>query len=65
MSYSPWGHKESDTTERLHFHQRIRCHMMMYILKVLQSKKKKKMKQQQPHTPRVFLFFNGVAQLSD
>ena len=19
-SYSPWGHKESDTTERLHFH---------------------------------------------
>ena len=20
MCYSPWGHKESDTTERLHFH---------------------------------------------
>ena len=20
MGYSPWGHKESDTTERLHFH---------------------------------------------
>ena len=20
MSYSPWGHKELDTTERLHFH---------------------------------------------
>ena len=20
VSYSPWGHKESDTTERLHFH---------------------------------------------
>ena len=20
MGYSPWGHKESDATERLHFH---------------------------------------------
>ena len=20
MGYSPWGHEESDTTERLHFH---------------------------------------------
>ena len=20
MGFSPWGHKESDTTERLHFH---------------------------------------------
>ena len=20
MGYSPWGHKESDTNERLHFH---------------------------------------------
>ena len=20
MGYSPWGHKESDTTEQLHFH---------------------------------------------
>ena len=20
VGYSPWGHKESDTTERLHFH---------------------------------------------
>ena len=20
VDYSPWGHKESDTTERLHFH---------------------------------------------
>ena len=23
--YSPWGHKESDTTERLHFHFSISC----------------------------------------
>ena len=23
MGYSPWGHKESDTTERLHFN--VRC----------------------------------------
>ena len=24
-SYSPWGHKESDTTERLHFHFLLSC----------------------------------------
>ena len=25
MGYSPWGHKESDTTERLHFHFSLSC----------------------------------------
>ena len=24
VGYSPWGHKESDTTERLHFHFQLR-----------------------------------------
>ena len=24
MGYSPWGHKELDTTERLHFHSKPR-----------------------------------------
>ena len=24
VGYSPWGHKESDTTERLHFHFNVR-----------------------------------------
>ena len=24
IDYSPWGHKESDMTERLHFHFRLR-----------------------------------------
>ena len=24
-SYSPWGHEESDTTERLHFHFSPSC----------------------------------------
>ena len=30
VGYSPWGHKESDTTERLHFHFHIQrqCHIM-------------------------------------
>ena len=23
--YSPWGHKESDTTEQLHFHFSLSC----------------------------------------
>ena len=25
MGCSPWGHEESDTTERLHFHFSISC----------------------------------------
>ena len=25
MGYSPWGHKESDTTERLNFHFSLSC----------------------------------------
>ena len=25
MDYSPWGHKESDMTERLHFHFSLSC----------------------------------------
>ena len=25
VGYSPWGHKESDTTERLHFHFSLSC----------------------------------------
>ena len=25
VGYSPWGHKESDTTERLHFHFQVMC----------------------------------------
>ena len=25
VGYSPWGHKESDTTERLHFHFSLPC----------------------------------------
>ena len=25
VHYSPWGHKESDTTERLHFHFSLSC----------------------------------------
>ena len=25
MGYRPWGHEESDTTERLHFHFSLSC----------------------------------------
>ena len=25
VGYSPWGHKESDTTERLHLHFHFQC----------------------------------------
>ena len=25
VGYSPWGHKESDTTEKLHFHFSLSC----------------------------------------
>ena len=46
MGYSPWGRKELDTTERLHFHfhlllivpspsQRKRCGICRFLLDVL------------------------------
>ena len=31
VCYSPWGHKESDTTERLHFHFLIYKLMSMAV----------------------------------
>ena len=30
MGYSPWGRKESDTTERLHFHFHFRFQEQVY-----------------------------------
>ena len=30
MAYSPWGRKESDMTEQLHFH----FHFMLYVEKI-------------------------------
>ena len=27
VGYSPWGHKELDTTERLHVHVHVQCHI--------------------------------------
>ena len=30
VGYSPWGHKELDTTERLHFHFHIIAHMYYF-----------------------------------
>ena len=30
MGYSPWGRKESDTTERLHFH--FHFHLLLILL---------------------------------
>ena len=30
--YSPWGHKESDTTERLHFHKPSRLFLLFKSL---------------------------------
>ena len=37
MGYSPWGHKESDTTERLHFSSTkllkgLRCNLLVLNL---------------------------------
>ena len=31
--YSPWGRKESDTTERLHFHFHLRCQRAFWVSK--------------------------------
>ena len=31
VGYSSWGHKESDTTEQLHFH--FRCYKGSFVLK--------------------------------
>ena len=28
VGYRPWGHKESDMTERLHFHFTLSCHLI-------------------------------------
>ena len=33
VGYSPWGHKESDTTERLHFHFLLFKNDDKYLLK--------------------------------
>ena len=30
VGYSPWGRKESDTTERLHFHLGLHCYMLAF-----------------------------------
>ena len=35
MGYSPWGHKESDTTERLHFLSLSLCSSMAQWVKNL------------------------------
>ena len=45
VSYSPWGRKESDTTERLHFHftqwkYYTKNKMDLYVLVFLREKKK-------------------------
>ena len=32
MGYSPWGHKESDTNEPLHFHH-LNCEVLELIKK--------------------------------
>ena len=32
MGYSPWGHKELDTTERLHFH--FHCMVTLQMLAI-------------------------------
>ena len=34
VGYSPWGGKESDTTERLHFHFYFNCLQKVYLLLV-------------------------------
>ena len=34
MGYSPWGHKESDTTERLHFHFHFHCMLTLQMLAI-------------------------------
>ena len=36
VGYSPWGHRESDTTERLHFH--FLSHDSKVMLKILQAR---------------------------
>ena len=30
--YCPWGHKESDTTERLHFHRKLKVDFIVIIV---------------------------------
>ena len=36
VGYSPWGHKESDTTERLPFLSFFLCHGMRWLLEYQQ-----------------------------
>ena len=36
MGYSPWGHKESDTTDRLHFHFQMFPRMFPNVLNCLE-----------------------------
>ena len=37
MGYSPWGLKESDTTERLHFHGILECIFKVSLMYILQT----------------------------
>ena len=46
VGYSPWGHKESDTTERLHFH-------FQEINKCIYIAKKKKREREAKESPPV------------
>ena len=39
VAYSPWGHKESDTTERLHFQKWDRLFLFCYYHRLLQVSK--------------------------
>ena len=44
VDYSPWGHKESDMTERLHF----TSHTSIVILKILQARLQEYINQELP-----------------
>ena len=37
MDYSPWGRKESDTTEQLHFHFQTQSILMVLWFFILQN----------------------------
>ena len=45
MGYSPWSHKESDTTEQLHF---LSLHASKVILKILQARLQQYMNRELP-----------------
>ena len=38
MGYSPWGHKESDTAERLHFHLLLGRKVMTNLDSIFKSR---------------------------